>query len=135
MLKSEISKRILYYEVIGFTAVILILWLDEIWDVPGILFGLAPTPINLAESVYETIMVLILAGFIILFTIQLIKKVKFLEGLLPTCSVCKKIRMVDHQWVQIEEYISRHSEAEFTHSYCPECRKKLYEDGFGVGKK
>ncbi len=54
------------------------------------------------------------------------KNVKTLQGLLPICSACKKIRDDAGYWKQIEEYISTHSEVDFTHSICPECIKKLY---------
>jgi len=54
--------------------------------------------------------------------------VKTLQGLLPICSACKKIRDDQGYWQQIETYIRTHSEAEFTHSICPDCLKKLYGD-------
>ncbi|MEJ2696301.1 MAG: response regulator [Candidatus Sulfobium sp.] len=57
-------------------------------------------------------------------------EVKTLSGLLPICAACKKIRDDTGYWRQIEEYISRHSEAEFTHGICPECAKKLYPEYF-----
>lgn len=53
-------------------------------------------------------------------------EVKKLRGFLPICSSCKKIRDDKGYWNQIESYIRDHSEAEFTHSICPECTKKLY---------
>jgi DNA-binding NtrC family response regulator len=53
-------------------------------------------------------------------------KIKTLGGLLPICSSCKKIRDDRGYWNQIEEYISQHSEAEFSHGVCPDCAKKLY---------
>jgi DNA-binding response OmpR family regulator len=46
--------------------------------------------------------------------------IKHLEGLLPICCSCKKIRD-NNQWVRLEEYITDHSEATFTHGFCPEC--------------
>ena len=55
-----------------------------------------------------------------------ISEIKQLSGLLPICASCKKIRDDKGYWNQIEEYIRHHSEAEFTHSICPECLKKLY---------
>ena len=57
-----------------------------------------------------------------------LKEVKALRGLLPICASCKKIRDDKGYWNQIEAYISDHSEAQFSHSICPECRKKLYPD-------
>lgn len=56
-----------------------------------------------------------------------------LKGLLPICSACKKIRDDRGYWSQIETYLGRHSEAEFSHSICPECAEKLY--GHREGKR
>jgi len=55
-------------------------------------------------------------------------RVRKLSGLLPICSSCKKIRDDQGYWRQIEAYIRDHSEAEFSHSICPECAKKLYPE-------
>lgn len=54
-------------------------------------------------------------------------EVKTLRGLLPICCQCKKIRNSEDSWVQIEKYISTHTDAIFTHCYCPECCKKAEE--------
>ena len=57
-----------------------------------------------------------------------LSEVKKLSGLLPICSQCHKIRDDKGYWTRIEAYIQDHSEAEFTHSICRECAKKLYPD-------
>jgi CheY-like chemotaxis protein len=51
-------------------------------------------------------------------------EVRKLQGMLPICSYCKKIRTDHHYWEEIEVYISEHSEASFSHGVCPECYKK-----------
>lgn len=53
-------------------------------------------------------------------------EVKTLGGLIPICSSCKKIRDDQGYWEQIEVYIREHSDAQFSHSLCPECVKALY---------
>lgn len=53
-------------------------------------------------------------------------EVKVLEGMLPICSFCKKIRTEGDAWEPVEQYVTEHSEAEFTHSICPECLEKHY---------
>jgi hypothetical protein len=55
-----------------------------------------------------------------------LEEVKVLSGLLPICASCKKIRDDQGYWQQIESYISYHTDAEFTHSHCPDCNEKLY---------
>ena len=125
MAKSTLTKKILLYESIGFLTVILALWLDEVFDVPHNLFGAAATPINWAESILETVLVIALGAFIIFLSQRFLQQIKYLEGFLPVCSFCKKIR-VDKDWIPIEQYIKDHSEAEFSHSLCPECIKEHY---------
>lgn len=56
------------------------------------------------------------------------KNVKILSGLLPICAFCKKIRNDEGYWSQIEQYIEKHSNAEFTHSLCPECMESKYPE-------
>jgi hypothetical protein len=55
-------------------------------------------------------------------------EVKILSGFLPICSCCKKIRNEGGAWEQLEMYIKEHSEAEFSHSYCPDCARKFYAE-------
>ncbi len=52
--------------------------------------------------------------------------VKKLQGMLPICASCKKVRDDDGYWQQIECYISENSDAKITHGICPECMIKLY---------
>jgi len=48
-------------------------------------------------------------------------KMRRLEGTIPICLYCKKIKVVDNTWKQLENYISEHSEILFSHGICPEC--------------
>lgn len=57
-----------------------------------------------------------------------LNEVKILRGMLPICSFCKNIRDDKGYWKRIESYIRQHSEAEFSHSICPDCAKKHYPD-------
>ncbi|MBI4640854.1 MAG: response regulator [Candidatus Tectomicrobia bacterium] len=57
-------------------------------------------------------------------------QIKTLKGLLSICASCNKIRDDKGHWHQIEAYVSDHSEAQFSHSICPDCLKELYPDIF-----
>jgi sigma-B regulation protein RsbU (phosphoserine phosphatase) len=50
-----------------------------------------------------------------------LQHVKQLQGILPICSYCKKIRSDQDYWQTVESYIADHSEAEFSHGICPAC--------------
>jgi len=55
-------------------------------------------------------------------------KIKVLSGIIPICASCKKIRDDAGYWQQVEEYISEHSDAAFSHGICNDCLIKLYPD-------
>jgi PAS domain S-box-containing protein len=66
---------------------------------------------------------------------EALTRVKKLSGLLPICSSCKKIRDDRGYWNQLEVYIQEHSDASFTHSFCPECVRRLYPEIFAETSK
>lgn len=56
---------------------------------------------------------------------EALSRVKRLQGLLPICAYCKKIRNDQNYWQQVEKYIGDHSEAQFSHSICPDCYEEI----------
>ncbi|WP_221031517.1 hypothetical protein [Actomonas aquatica] len=56
------------------------------------------------------------------------KELRTLRGILPVCSCCRKIRDEQNEWHAMESYLSEHSDANFTHCYCPECEAKALRD-------
>ncbi|HVN95760.1 MAG TPA: hypothetical protein VMT62_04990, partial [Syntrophorhabdaceae bacterium] len=59
---------------------------------------------------------------------EALAKIKTLSGFIPICASCKKIRDDRGYWNQLENYIREHSDADFTHGYCPDCMKKLFPE-------
>jgi hypothetical protein len=59
---------------------------------------------------------------------QALLEVKALRGLLPVCSYCKKVRNDGNYWEQIESYVSQHSDAQFSHGICPDCRDGVVKE-------
>ena len=57
-----------------------------------------------------------------------LEQIKTLRGIVPICSSCKKIRDDKGYWSQVEAYISRHSDATFSHGICPDCLHRLYPE-------
>lgn len=55
-------------------------------------------------------------------------EVKTLQGIVPICASCKKIRDDNGFWQQVEVYVSDHSDAKFSHGICPECFEKHYPE-------
>jgi sigma-B regulation protein RsbU (phosphoserine phosphatase) len=61
-------------------------------------------------------------------TLRLIASIKQLTGLLPICSYCKRIRSDHDYWVQVESYLTDHTDAMFSHGICPPCLAKVMEE-------
>lgn len=61
-----------------------------------------------------------------------LSQVKLLEGIIPICAGCKKIRDDKDSWQQLETYISEHSEAHFSHGLCPSCLESTMREARGT---
>ncbi len=59
---------------------------------------------------------------------EALNRVKTLEGIIPICAHCKSIRNDEGFWTQVESYLSKHTDALFSHSLCPSCAKNLYPE-------
>ncbi len=56
------------------------------------------------------------------------EEIRTLRGIVPICAMCKSIRDENGQWWMMEEYVSKHTAAEFSHGLCPACAQKLFPD-------
>ncbi len=57
-----------------------------------------------------------------------LSEIKELRGLIPICSMCKKVRADEHYWQDVDAYLREHTAASFSHGVCPDCGPKLYGD-------
>ena len=57
-----------------------------------------------------------------------LSRIRKLEGIIPICSFCKRIRDPEGVWQQVDVYIRRHSDTDFTHGFCPDCQARHYPD-------
>lgn len=119
------GAAVLLTQIVGFILLILWCWADEVLDLPARLFGAAPSGTNLIEAAEESFVIVLLGSGVVYTSYRLLARIRKLEGVIPTCSFCKKVR-VENDWRAIEEYFSENSEMSFTHSFCPECMEKHY---------
>lgn len=125
-----IKQRLLIYQAAGFGALIVWSWLDETLNLPARLFGAALAGANILEAVEESIVIAIFGAMIIYSSYRLLNRIKLLEGIIPTCSFCKKMR-VGSDWQSMEDYLSKRSDAAFSHGFCPSC----LEENFGINEE
>lgn len=130
---QAVSRRVLLYEAVAFLVIIAFIWLDELIDLPRLLFGAEATPVNWRESMLESGVVAVVGALILHFTGRMFARMKYLEGVLPVCASCKRIRDMNDNWQQIEVYIRDRTDADFSHSICPDCAARLYP-GLDLGE-
>jgi len=101
---------------------------NEIVDVPHYVFNDPPTAPaqRIGEITIELIIFAIVMAIQIALFKKLYKRIRLLEGFIPICANCKKIRTKTDEWEQMEKYITQHSLAQFSHGICPDCAKELY---------
>ena len=103
---------------------------NEIIDIPHYVFHDAPTLYS--QRTGEIIIELSIFSIVMVFEAALLKnlykRIRLLEGFIPICANCKKIKNTEDQWEQIEQYITKHSLAQFSHGICPDCARELYPE-------
>ena len=81
-------------------------------------------------SVFLTIALLIFSTRRTISLRRANREIRQLQGIIPICSVCHKIRDEAGFWQQMETYISDHTEAEFSHGICSDCAKDMYGEEY-----
>jgi hypothetical protein len=122
---NGVVRRIIQLEIIGFAAVIGVVWIDEIWGLPHLIYGGPESNHNLHEATFETGWICLVLAFVLVITKLLLKQIRYLEGFLPVCSYCKSIRN-NENWTPLEQFLHERSNVKLTHSLCPTCAKKHY---------
>lgn len=82
--------------------------------------------INAADRALVLVLVALMAARLAERMRDLKREVRKLEGLLPICASCKRIRDEGQQWRSIETYITARSEATFSHGLCPDCARRMF---------
>jgi hypothetical protein len=97
------------------------LWFLHWWQMPSSL------AIQILDAGID-VAILVVTSVLIDKVVRQERELQVLEGLLPICSFCKRIRDEEGRWRQLEGYISARSGARFSHTFCHECGSKHYSD-------
>jgi hypothetical protein len=90
-----------------------------------------PLPASWALQIADTstdVAILVGTSLIIDRLVRQDREIRVLEGLLPICSFCKRIRDEQGEWRQLETYIAARSGARFSHTFCRECGRREYPE-------
>jgi hypothetical protein len=118
--RRVVFRHTLVLEAAGFVLIIAIIWLDEVLDLPYLLFGAAPTPLRLGESFLESGLTLAVGAVVVAITYRAFRRIEYLESLVVMCAWCRRVRAGD-EWLTVENFLERQHHAQTTHGICSVC--------------
>jgi hypothetical protein len=126
MKKLKGRNSILWVEAAGFSLVIVMSWLTELFRIPHYLFGEAFAP-NWHRAILRTIVIGAIWLWVYWITKRLLRRLHHLEEFLRICSWCRKV-CHDDEWLGLEDYFNSRFATRTSHGMCPECLKKKVQE-------
>ncbi len=123
LMGKKAASLIISLEVIGFIGVIIIIWSDELFDLPHKLFNTPSAQPNLAEGLLESGLVLILGVMIISITLLMLQRIRDLQSFIYVCAWCKKLK-IDAEWISFEKFLDDYHGTQSSHGICPDCYRQ-----------
>jgi hypothetical protein len=120
--QTHVSK-ILWCEGIGFLAIIVLSWVNELSDLSHLISGVQYIP-NWRESALETPIVLLVGIPVMIFTKRIVSRLYYLEGFLRVCAWCKKLEH-NGEWIPLEEFFASKFQTETSHGMCLACMEEV----------
>jgi hypothetical protein len=124
----RLIRRLIWIEAFCFALLIAFISVDDEYVIPHFLRITNTETAQLVAGILDSLGVILLFLLALYIQLKVLGKIKLLEGIMSVCANCKRIQDDEGHWCQIEEYISRHSHADFSHTICPDCGVKLYGD-------
>ena len=122
MRNTRQGSKVVWLELVGFAVIIALSWANEVAGLTRLLLGGAQQA-DWRECVVETLVVVVVAVPVILFTRRIVSRLHYLEGFLRICAWCKRLNR-DDEWIPVEEFFQRGFETMTSHGICPECLAK-----------
>ena len=110
-----------------FLAVLAVLSLDELLDLPAMLFGDTPSFYRVSEFLMEAALIGILGLVSLWITLVLLRRARHAESFLRVCGWCKKIS-VEYHWIPFEDYIAKTYHTQSSHGICEGCKARLLHE-------
>jgi hypothetical protein len=115
-----------FWQLLAFFMLILLIWVNEILDLSLLWFGAHPSAANVYRGSVLTIGVLVVA--VIAVGNTYLQQKRIISGLLLVCSSCRKIRVDEKVWSQLDDYVADHSLASISHGVCPDCFARMKQE-------
>jgi hypothetical protein len=126
MKKIKGRNSILWVEAFGFSLMIALSWLTEVFKIPHYLFN-EPFTVNWHRAALRTVVILLIWSWVYWLTHRLLKRLHHLEEFLRICSWCRRV-CHDEEWLELEAYFNSKFSTRTSHGMCPDCLKKKVEE-------
>ena len=122
--RRDVSRRMLALEAFGFLLILVIIWMDELFDLPHVLFGAARTPVRWGEGALESLLTIAVGTAVVLITYRAFRRIEYLESLIVMCAWCRRVRS-GHDWLSVEAFLQRQHQSHTSHGICETCAKGI----------
>jgi hypothetical protein len=129
MKMPPLARKIIWLEVVAFSSIILIAWVNEL-GLEQYFLGGSHTP-DWRDPILETIGTLAVSIPTVLFSWRVTKRLHYLEEFVRVCAWCHKVGQ-DNDWIPVEDFIKKTFNTETTHGICPSCSRKLHQIRYRV---
>lgn len=126
MRRTNPLELIAFWQFLGFVLLLGVIWVDQVLDLSEVFFGTPRPGSSWLGASIVTVGVIVIGSITVAHTY--VQQKRILQGFLRICTYCKKIKLDNQSWEQMEKYVTEHSRAEFSHGICPDCFKRVMSE-------
>ena len=121
---KRLFNNVAFWQGATFLMLICVIWINEILDLPMLIFGRQPASADWFGACILTAGILLVG--IITVGHTYVQQQRILRGIIIVCSYCERVKIEETGWERIEEYLASKTKARFSHGICPECYGKTH---------
>jgi hypothetical protein len=122
--RRDVSRRMLALEAIGFLLIVAIIWMDELFDLPHLMFGAARTPVRWGEGFIESLLTIAVGAAVVAISYRAFRRIEYLESLIVMCAWCRRVRS-GNEWLSVEYFLERQHQSRTSHGICESCAETI----------
>jgi hypothetical protein len=111
-------------EAFGFLLIVAIIWMDELFDLPHLMFGAARTPVRWGEGFIESVLTIAVGAAVVAISYRAFRRIEYLESLIVMCAWCRRVRS-ENEWLSVEHFLEREHRSRTSHGICEACAKTI----------
>ena len=118
--RRDVTRRMLALEAVGFLLIVVIIWMDELFDLPHVMLGATRTPVRWGEGIIESVLTLAVGVAVVVITTRAFRRIEYLESLIVMCAWCRRVRS-GNEWLTVEDFLERQHQSRTSHGICQGC--------------